>query len=67
MFLKDDEITVLLQHPDQENLFLGVVGHFSGSDVHFHAKLKVPIKAKRASTSSGKSPTPSSDIHSPIG
>ena len=28
----------------------GVVGHFSGSDVHFHAKLKVPIKAKRAST-----------------
>lgn len=44
-----------------------MVGHFSGSDVHFHAKLKVPIKAKRASTSSRKSPTPSSGVNSPIG
>ena len=42
-----------------------MVGHFSGSDVHFHAKLKVPVKAKRASTIE-KSP-PSSDIASPIG
>ena len=39
----------------------GVVGNFSGFDVYFHAKLKVPVKAKRASTASGKSPTPLSD------
>ena len=42
-----------------------MVGHFSGSDVHFHAKLKVPVKAKRVSMASRKSPTP--DIISPIG
>ena len=46
----------------------GVVGHFSGSDVHFHARLKVPVKAKRASMASRKSPPPvSSNATSPIG
>ena len=81
--MQDDEITVLLQLPDKENVFLvsilslirllcylilgqgyceGVVGHFSGNDVQFLAKLKVPVKAKRASTASGKSSTPTSDI-----
>ena len=44
----------------------GVVGQFFGSDVHFHAKLKVPVKAKRASVASRKSPPPS-DNASPIG
>jgi TBC1 domain family member 10 len=45
-----------------------VVGHFSGSDVHFHARLKVPVKAKRASMASRKSSPPvSSDATSPIG
>ena len=87
VWIQDDEITVLLQLPDRENLFLvcmscfscrlcclilsqgyceGVVGHFSGSDVHFHAKLKVPVKAKRASTIEKSSP-PSSDITSSNG
>ncbi|PPR07716.1 hypothetical protein CVT24_003258 [Panaeolus cyanescens] len=68
MFLKDDEITVLLQLPDKEGYYLGycegVVGRFCGSDVHFHSKLKKPVMTKRTSISSSsvttKSPTPSS-------
>ncbi|KII83925.1 hypothetical protein PLICRDRAFT_76171, partial [Plicaturopsis crispa FD-325 SS-3] len=42
MFLKGDEITVLLQLPEQE-VYLGycegVVGRFQGIDVQFHSKL----------------------------
>ncbi|KIM37247.1 hypothetical protein M413DRAFT_448563 [Hebeloma cylindrosporum] len=71
MFLKDDEITVLLQIPDMDNFFLGycegVVGRFSGFDVKFLGRLKKPVMTKRASLSAssisakheGKSPTPS--------
>ncbi|KAJ7915493.1 hypothetical protein B0H13DRAFT_1578843, partial [Mycena leptocephala] len=67
MFLKNDEIVVLMQLPE-ENLFLGycegIVGRFHANDVHFHAKLKKPVMTKRSSvsggTASGKStPTPS--------
>ncbi|KAF9034632.1 hypothetical protein BJ165DRAFT_1356299, partial [Panaeolus papilionaceus] len=66
MFLKDDEITVLLQIPDKENHYLGfcegVVGRFCGSDVQFHSKLKKPVMTKRTSISTSsvtnKSPTP---------
>ncbi|KDQ17473.1 hypothetical protein BOTBODRAFT_96130, partial [Botryobasidium botryosum FD-172 SS1] len=42
MFLKDDEIVVLMHLPDQGKYLgycEGVVGHFSGSDVRFHSKL----------------------------
>ncbi|KDR79719.1 hypothetical protein GALMADRAFT_93552 [Galerina marginata CBS 339.88] len=74
MFLKDDEITVLYQLPDKEGFYLGycegVVGKFNGADVHFLSKLKKPVMTKRASvsasTTSGKSPTPSSGIISPV-
>ncbi|KAF8985497.1 hypothetical protein BDQ17DRAFT_1188591, partial [Cyathus striatus] len=56
MFLKDDEITVLMQLPDQEGMFLGhcegVVGRFHGTHVHFHSKLKKPVMTKRQSSSS---------------
>ncbi|KIJ63978.1 hypothetical protein HYDPIDRAFT_51783, partial [Hydnomerulius pinastri MD-312] len=42
MFLKDDEITVLMQLPEA-GFYLGhcegVVGRFSGKDVRFHGKL----------------------------
>lgn len=52
MFLKDDEITVLMQLPET-GYYLGfcegVVGRFSGTDVKFHGKLKRPIMAKRGS------------------
>ncbi|KAG1741600.1 hypothetical protein EDB19DRAFT_1703811, partial [Suillus lakei] len=52
MFLKDDEITVLMQLPEA-GYYLGfcegVVGRFSGTDVKFHGKLKRPIMAKRGS------------------
>ncbi|KAF9522137.1 hypothetical protein CPB83DRAFT_752408, partial [Crepidotus variabilis] len=44
---KDDEITVLLRLPDSEGDYLGyckgVVGQFSGQDVHFHTKLKKSV------------------------
>ncbi|KAL0063251.1 hypothetical protein AAF712_009853 [Marasmius tenuissimus] len=63
MFLKDDEITVLMQIPDLDGVYLGycegVVGRFQGSDVHFHSKLKKPVMAKRSSVVQAKSPTPS--------
>ncbi|KAF8055635.1 hypothetical protein FPV67DRAFT_1399220, partial [Lyophyllum atratum] len=74
MFLKDDEITVLMQLNEPPGLYLGycegVVGRFNGSDVHFHSKLKKPVMAKRSSvntttttisnpsTTYAKSPTP---------
>ncbi|GLB44029.1 hypothetical protein LshimejAT787_1502130 [Lyophyllum shimeji] len=64
MFMKDDEITVLMQLPDPPGMYLGycegVVGRFNGSDVHFHSKLKKPVMAKRSSVnaSTSKSPTP---------
>ncbi|KAF8530690.1 hypothetical protein JB92DRAFT_2646674, partial [Gautieria morchelliformis] len=52
MFLKDDEVVVLLQLP-QEDQYLGycegVVGRFRGSAVHFHGRLKKPVFAKRQS------------------
>ncbi|KAG6826478.1 hypothetical protein H0H92_015651 [Tricholoma furcatifolium] len=55
MFLKGDEITVLMQLPNLANKFLGycegVVGRFNGSDVTFHSKLKKPVMAKRSSAS----------------
>ncbi|KIY70086.1 hypothetical protein CYLTODRAFT_321106, partial [Cylindrobasidium torrendii FP15055 ss-10] len=55
MFLKDDEITVLMQLPNPPDTYLGycegVVGRFQGAHVWFHAKLKRPIMAKRASSS----------------
>ncbi|KAF9459090.1 rab-GTPase-TBC domain-containing protein [Collybia nuda] len=71
MFLKDDEITVLMQIPDKTNLYLGycegVVGRFSGNDVRFHARLKKPIMTKRSSVSNqaAKSPSPTSGGHTP--
>ncbi|KAH7920390.1 hypothetical protein BV22DRAFT_966675, partial [Leucogyrophana mollusca] len=52
MFLKDDDITVLMQLPDP-GFYLGycegVVGRFSGAHVQFHGKLKKPVMAKRGS------------------
>ncbi|KAF8879123.1 rab-GTPase-TBC domain-containing protein [Infundibulicybe gibba] len=63
MFLKDDEIIVLLQSSEMDGVYLGycegVVGRFRGSHVHFHAKLKKPVMAKRGSVTTGKSPSPS--------
>ncbi|KAJ7739641.1 hypothetical protein DFH07DRAFT_681768, partial [Mycena maculata] len=74
MFLKNDEIVVLMQLQD-ENLFLGycegIVGRFHANDVHFHSKLKKPVMTKRSSVSaasiiSGKStPTPSVQAQTP--
>ncbi|KAJ7184311.1 hypothetical protein C8R46DRAFT_1299032 [Mycena filopes] len=67
MFLKNDEIVVLMQLPE-ENLFLGycegIVGRFHANDVHFHSKLKKPVMTKRssvsaASVSGNRTPTPS--------
>ncbi|KAI0037367.1 hypothetical protein FA95DRAFT_1529468, partial [Auriscalpium vulgare] len=55
MFLKDDEIVVLMQLPEQEDVYLGycegVVGQFQGRYVRFHSKLKTPVMTKRGSTS----------------
>ncbi|KAJ3766879.1 hypothetical protein EV361DRAFT_973800 [Lentinula raphanica] len=54
MFLKDDEITVLMQIPDSDGLYLGycegVVGRFQAHTVHFHSKLKRPVMTKRNSS-----------------
>lgn len=56
MFLKDDEITVLMQLADSKDVYLGycegVVGRFLGQNVHFHSKLKKPVLAKRSSSTS---------------
>ncbi|KAF5368691.1 hypothetical protein D9615_010325 [Tricholomella constricta] len=72
MFLKDDEITVLMQLTEPQGVYLGycegVVGRFSGSNVHFHSKLKKPVMAKRSSVtaqSQGKSPTPPHGFKAP--
>ncbi|KDQ49613.1 hypothetical protein JAAARDRAFT_165497 [Jaapia argillacea MUCL 33604] len=54
MFMKDDEIIVLMQLPDREGWYLGycegVVGRFQATDVQFHGKLKKPVMTKRSST-----------------
>ncbi|KAL6305748.1 hypothetical protein BKA93DRAFT_717494, partial [Sparassis latifolia] len=54
MFMKDDEITVLMRLPEKDDLYLGycegVVGRFSGSVVQFHSRLKKPVIAKRSSS-----------------
>ncbi|CDO78290.1 hypothetical protein BN946_scf184674.g12 [Trametes cinnabarina] len=53
MFMKDDEIIVLMQIPGQSDLYLGycegVVGHFRGDAVRFHGRLKKPVLTKRQS------------------
>ncbi|KAI0363128.1 hypothetical protein BV20DRAFT_1031812 [Pilatotrama ljubarskyi] len=53
MFMKDDEITVLMQLPGQPDLYLGycegVVGNFRGDAVRFHGRLKKPVLTKRHS------------------
>ncbi|KAH9952635.1 hypothetical protein BC827DRAFT_1076754, partial [Russula dissimulans] len=55
MFFKDDQITVLMQLPDEDGIYLGycegVVGRFAASYVQFIGKLKTPVIAKRSSTS----------------
>ncbi|KAM6488777.1 hypothetical protein JOM56_015726, partial [Amanita muscaria] len=51
MFLKGDEITVLMQLDGQGEKYLGhcegVVGSFIAADVRFHTKLKKPVMTKR--------------------
>ncbi|THH28126.1 hypothetical protein EUX98_g6054 [Antrodiella citrinella] len=63
MFLKDDEITVLMQLPGQDDLYLGycegVVGRFHGSFVRFQGRLKKPVMAKRSSTLPSSRPSSS--------
>ncbi|KAF5376822.1 hypothetical protein D9757_008893 [Collybiopsis confluens] len=53
MFLKDDEITVLMQIPEFDGIYLGycegVVGKFQAHTVRFHSKLKRPVMTKRNS------------------
>ncbi|KAH9931375.1 uncharacterized protein B0H18DRAFT_105443 [Fomitopsis serialis] len=60
MFMKDDEITVLLQLAD-EDVFLGycegVIGRFRGSFVRFHSRLKKPVMTKRSSSGHSISPS----------
>ncbi|KAI0344356.1 TBC-domain-containing protein [Trametopsis cervina] len=59
MFLKDDEIVVLMQLPSQDDLYLGycegVVGRFHGSSVRFLGRLKKPVMTKRSSRSLSRS------------
>ncbi|RPD53231.1 hypothetical protein L226DRAFT_473630 [Lentinus tigrinus ALCF2SS1-7] len=56
MFMKDDEIVVLMQIPGHVDLYLGycegVVGNFHGDAVRFHGRLKKPVLTKRQSTAS---------------
>ncbi|KAF8259416.1 rab-GTPase-TBC domain-containing protein [Lactarius quietus] len=63
MFLKDDEITVLMQLPDEDGIYLGycegVVGRFAATYVQINGKLKTPVISKRSSSLS-KSPRPRS-------
>ncbi|KAL4244189.1 hypothetical protein ABKN59_010756 [Abortiporus biennis] len=63
MFLKDDEITVLMQLPGQDDLYLGycegVVGRFKGASVRFNGKLKKPVMTKRSSTAPNSRPSSS--------
>ncbi|KAG5641671.1 hypothetical protein DXG03_004452, partial [Asterophora parasitica] len=67
MFLKDDEITVLMQLTEPQGIFLGycegVVGRFSGADVHFHSKLKKPVMAKRSSVTAANPVKPSTPMY----
>ncbi|KAF9446704.1 hypothetical protein P691DRAFT_640329, partial [Macrolepiota fuliginosa MF-IS2] len=62
MFLKGDEIVVLMRIPESDEVYLGfcedVIGRFRGKDVRFHGKLKRPIITKRSSVSATKSPSP---------
>ncbi|OCH85595.1 hypothetical protein OBBRIDRAFT_815012 [Obba rivulosa] len=65
MFLKDDEIIVLMQLPGVDDSYLGycegVVGKFKGGDVQFHGRLKKPVMARRSSTApSGSNSRPPS-------
>ncbi|KAF7304946.1 Rab-GAP TBC domain-containing protein [Mycena kentingensis (nom. inval.)] len=52
MFLKNDEIIVLMQLADEDNMYLGycegIVGRFRGQDVRFLSKLKKPVMTKRS-------------------
>ncbi|EPS95809.1 hypothetical protein FOMPIDRAFT_9545, partial [Fomitopsis schrenkii] len=61
MFMKDDEITVLMQLGDQEDVFLGycegVIGRFRASYVRIHGRLKKPIMTKRSSSAQSTSPS----------
>ncbi|KAH9974513.1 rab-GTPase-TBC domain-containing protein [Russula compacta] len=63
MFLKDDEITVLMQIPDEDGVYLGhcegIIGRFAATYVQFIGKLKTPVISKRSSSTS-KSPRPRS-------
>ncbi|KAH9941848.1 uncharacterized protein BXZ73DRAFT_4281, partial [Epithele typhae] len=56
MFMKDDEIIVLMQISGQPDTYLGycegVVGNFHGAAVRFHGRLKKPVLTKRQSTAS---------------
>ncbi|CEL59739.1 TBC1 domain family member 10B OS=Mus musculus GN=Tbc1d10b PE=1 SV=2 [Rhizoctonia solani AG-1 IB] len=62
MFLKDDEIIVLMQLP-QAGYYLGfcegVVGRFAISDVQVHGKLKRAVMARRPASGNPASPNPS--------
>ncbi|KAI0935551.1 hypothetical protein AcV5_003953 [Taiwanofungus camphoratus] len=64
MFMKDDEITVLMQLTEQEDLYLGfcegVVGQFRGNHVRFHGRLKKPVMTKRSSMNPSASNSSSS-------
>ncbi|OBZ78650.1 hypothetical protein A0H81_00006 [Grifola frondosa] len=55
MFMKDDEITVLMLMPGNDDQYLGycegVVGNFRGAFVRFHGRLKKPVLTKRQSAS----------------
>ncbi|EIN12699.1 hypothetical protein PUNSTDRAFT_27997, partial [Punctularia strigosozonata HHB-11173 SS5] len=62
MFLKGDEIIVLMQIPDDDQVYLGfcedIVGRFRGQDVHFHSKLKKPVMTKRTPSASAAALSP---------
>ncbi|KAI0682503.1 hypothetical protein BC835DRAFT_870883 [Cytidiella melzeri] len=59
MFLRDDEIVVLMQLTAHEDLYLGycegVVGRFNASNVRFLSRLKRPVMTKRNSRSLSRS------------
>ncbi|KAF7798221.1 hypothetical protein EIP86_009438 [Pleurotus ostreatoroseus] len=59
MFMKGDDIVVLMQLPGEDDMYLGycesVVGRFRGSDVQFHSRLKKPVMTKRSSRSLSRS------------
>ncbi|QRW16170.1 TBC domain-containing protein [Rhizoctonia solani] len=62
MFLKDDEIVVLMQLPEA-GYYLGfcegVVGRFAITDVQVHGKLKRAVMARRPASGNPASPNPS--------